>query len=290
MLSLRYHSARKLDAGEVSEFASYNESSKSQDAVVPANETSTSKEGGPTEEYQEERTPAQHIKLFLNILAGLIGHQDDAIVPDLTALEECTVQSLEEITEPEYLLLLKQYGWMGIHFNPAPFKTAAFLQQLMKAGQNFYLKFYQEVQMFTPTNKRRSDASLTDFVIPFCPDILVDFIHENEGKEEAEASAKDEHRSQVRSFTFQGACVLADISGFSSFSGAMCLKGVNGLDELREATNGFLGHFVQLVYEFGGDGMYWFTILVLLLLVYSYVLIIVWLVFALLPSDYGVLL
>jgi hypothetical protein len=49
--------------------------------------------------------------------------------------------------------------------------------------------------------------------------------------------------------------MLADISGFTKFSGAMCSKGVSGLDDLREATNGFLGHFVKLVYEFEGDGL-----------------------------------
>jgi hypothetical protein len=50
--------------------------------------------------------------------------------------------------------------------------------------------------------------------------------------------------------------MLADISGFSKFSGEMCLKGVSGLDELREATNGFLGHIVKIVYEFHGDGKF----------------------------------
>ena len=60
--------------------------------------------------------------------------------------------------------------------------------------------------------------------------------------------------TEVRSFTFTGACMLADISGFSKFSGEKCSKGVSGLDELREATNGFLGHIVQTVYEFNGDG------------------------------------
>jgi hypothetical protein len=60
--------------------------------------------------------------------------------------------------------------------------------------------------------------------------------------------------AEVRSITFTGACMLADISGFSKFSGAMCSKGVSGLDELREATNGFLGHIVKTVYEFNGDG------------------------------------
>eukprot|EP00981_Chlorochromonas_danica_P015276 scaffold11522_cov239-Ochromonas_danica.AAC.3 len=47
--------------------------------------------------------------------------------------------------------------------------------------------------------------------------------------------------------------MLADISGFSKFSGAMCQKGVSGLDDLREATNVFLGALVKTVYEFQGD-------------------------------------
>ena len=42
--------------------------------------------------------------------------------------------------------------------------------------------------------------------------------------------------------------------GFSKFSGAMCARGVTGLDELHSATNEFLGHFVDVVYQFQGDG------------------------------------
>jgi len=62
----------------------------------------------------------------------------------------------------------------------------------------------------------------------------------------------------VQSFTFRGACMLVDISGFSKFSAAMCSNGVSGLDDLREVTNGFLGHFVKIVYQYDGDGLlYW---------------------------------
>ena len=42
--------------------------------------------------------------------------------------------------------------------------------------------------------------------------------------------------------------------GFSEFSGAMCARGVTGLDDLHTATNEFLGHFVDVVYQFQGDG------------------------------------
>jgi hypothetical protein len=38
----------------------------------------------------------------------------------------------------------------------------------------------------------------------------------------------DPAAAAVRAVTFKGACMLADISGFSKFSGAMCSKGVTG--------------------------------------------------------------
>ena len=44
------------------------------------------------------------------------------------------------------------------------------------------------------------------------------------------------------------------LSGFSKFSSAMCAKGASGLDDLHSATNEFLGHFVDVVYEYRGDG------------------------------------
>jgi hypothetical protein len=56
------------------------------------------------------------------------------------------------------------------------------------------------------------------------------------------------------SFTFTGACMLVDISGFSKFSASMCSNGITGLDELRKATSGLLGQFVKEVYEHEGDG------------------------------------
>lgn len=34
----------------------------------------------------------------------------------------------------------------------------------------------------------------------------------------------------------------------------MCAKGASGLDDLHSATNEFLGHFVDVVYEYRGDG------------------------------------
>ena len=38
------------------------------------------------------------------------------------------------------------------------------------------------------------------------------------------------------------------------FSGALCAQGVNGLKLVHKATNEFLGCFVDIVYQHGGDG------------------------------------
>ena len=48
--------------------------------------------------------------------------------------------------------------------------------------------------------------------------------------------------------------ILILVLGFSKFSGALCARGVTGLDDLHSATNEFLGHFVDVVYQFKGDG------------------------------------
>lgn len=56
-----------------------------------------------------------------------------------------------------------------------------------------------------------------------------------------------------KSLQFQGACLLADISGFTKLSAKFCEKGLGGLDDLHDAANVFLGKYVQIVYAYGGD-------------------------------------
>ena len=59
----------------------------------------------------------------------------------------------------------------------------------------------------------------------------------------------------------------------------MCSRGVTGLDDLHSATNEFLGHFVDVVYESKGDGkislssffFYLFIYLLLYLFLYSFI-------------------
>lgn len=56
-----------------------------------------------------------------------------------------------------------------------------------------------------------------------------------------------------RETDFMGACLLADISGFTKLSASFCKNGSIGLDKLHQATNGLLGNFVRIVYKHHGD-------------------------------------
>ena len=56
-----------------------------------------------------------------------------------------------------------------------------------------------------------------------------------------------------RSDAFRGCCMLADISGFTKFSGDMCAQGARGLDKLHRLANEFFHYIVEIVYENNGD-------------------------------------
>jgi class 3 adenylate cyclase len=76
----------------------------------------------------------------------------------------------------------------------------------------------------------------------YCPDVVLSKLHRRRDTDlEVEAKAA------------RGACLLADISGFTKLSGQLCSTGVRGLDDLRKVTSTFLSKFISLVYAFGGD-------------------------------------
>jgi hypothetical protein len=58
--------------------------------------------------------------------------------------------------------------------------------------------------------------------------------------------------------TITGACLLADICGFTKFSGDLCQEGVSGLDKLRITTSSFLTKFIEIIYFYYGDGQFSF--------------------------------
>lgn len=179
---------------------------------------------------------------FLTINLNHLAERNDV----LSHFEELTSNTLSKCTDPDLHRILKEQGWTGTQFQLAldpPFIDA---QSCLNALSNYYLKVSSQPVLNDIGSVVDIDSSSNlDQILPFCPDVLVKYLRKQPITNVS---------TGPRRLTFRGACMLADISGFSKFSGAMCSKGVSGLDDLREATNGFLGYFVKQVYEYQGDG------------------------------------
>jgi hypothetical protein len=163
----------------------------------------------------------------------------------LKEFEKLTAEVLAQCGDPELHRLMKQEGWMGAHFQLSIEPPFIDSQSCLNALSNYYLKINSTPVINELSAMGEIDSHNLDQILPFCPDILAEYLKRHPIKSGC---------LEPRRISFSGACMLADISGFSKFSGAMCSKGVSGLDDLREATNGFLGYFVKQVYEFEGDG------------------------------------
>jgi hypothetical protein len=150
--------------------------------------------------------------------------------------EQLTMNVLVKHQDNELNRVLNDHGWVGSRFSMSDDKLMepkTFLQAL----SNLYLKQKSARSAIEKYFDKDVDFVKLQQISSFCPDILLEYLqNEMFGNHNNSSSTKS-----VRSFEFVGACMLADISGFSNFAAAMCLDGISGLDELREVTNGFLG-------------------------------------------------
>ena len=168
----------------------------------------------------------------------------------LHKFEELSAEVLSVAHDAELHRIIKSHGWTGSRYRSSE-DTPLEAQSLLQALSNLYLR--NKVNSYTNRISNLfglGDEKGADDIFSFCPDLLLNALKEQDAR--GKANLLDTDISNT--YSFNGACMLADISGFSKFSGAMCSKGVSGLDELREATNGFLGHIVKIVYEYHGDG------------------------------------
>jgi hypothetical protein len=189
-----------------------------------------------------------------NVLETLINHlttslEDMNNKENLKKFEEICSEIVNFSHDLELQRVMKSHGWTGSRFRSI---NGAFLDahSLLQGLSNLYLKnkmsnYTAHISNIFGTSHNNEKSA--DQIFSYCPDLLLTSLKD---KSPLTSPASD----GVLSFSFRGACMLADISGFSKFSGAMCSKGVSGLDDLREATNGFLGELVKTVYEYQGDG------------------------------------
>lgn len=167
----------------------------------------------------------------------------------LAQFEQMTSMALLQNYDPKLQRILKDCGWLGSSFHDTediPLDVEYCIQSL----SNYYLQLSQSKPGITSFSFNHSMGArrldVTENAVPYCPDLLVDVLMENPITSNSKADC----------MYFWGACVLADMSGFSKLSGALCSQGVGGLDELRATTSGFLGDLVATVYKYGGDGKY----------------------------------
>ncbi|RYH15624.1 hypothetical protein EON65_31475 [archaeon] len=201
------------------------------------------------------------------LINHLTKYRDNLGQVDMKKLDVITMDITSKSEDSELQRILKDHGWNGYRFvfsEVVEKHLASFLQQL----SNLYLK--QKSTFFANRITEmygKEDASAFSQLASFSPNLLLHYIHSAQPSPSpsppiptsptSTSSTLSPTQPPIHtptSFSFTGACMLVDISGFSKFSGEMCKQGVTGLDGLREITNGFLGHFVKKVYEFDGDG------------------------------------
>jgi hypothetical protein len=179
------------------------------------------------------------ILMLLNHLAGTLGELQQR---DISAWKEFGVLTksvfdrinVSHQMDNELLTLLKEYkyqpdtGWLVETVN---------IDRLYNQLSTLYLAEQSKADDDGETGiKIKNIESLS-----FCPNLLF-------------SNFPSEFASKPCVSVFDGAVLLADISGFSKFAGEMCVRGAKGLDVLHKVTSSFLGHFVQTVYDFDGDG------------------------------------
>lgn len=175
---------------------------------------------------------------------------------ELLRLEELTSELLAVNQEVIIMRILKDNGWIGSRYQTYGDHQTLDVQLLLQALSNYYLRVKKLKISTSLFNLLGPDVDSRGLgkIVPFCPDMLLSYLRHNQFPPTDLKASSFKNIDSVPCISFTGACMLVDISGFSKFSGAMCSKGVHGLDELRHATNGFLGHFVRIVYDFDGDG------------------------------------
>eukprot|EP01035_Chromulina_nebulosa_P027575 gene27575-36284_t len=187
-----------------------------------------------------------------NLLNFLTSHEESITVnPEiLKSFEGLTAEVLSNTRDPEVYRLLRSNGWTGTRYR-ATDEVPLDVPSCIQSFSNWYLKQTRANDLPYIYEFLEKDSRLADQVFSFCPDTLLHILKNRADALPLSPSSIGEGSST--SFSFHGACMLADISGFTKFSSLMCRKGVRGLDNLRDVTNGFLGYFVRIVYEHRGD-------------------------------------
>jgi hypothetical protein len=190
----------------------------------------------------DEPTEVATIATLLNYLSDNV---EDVLKnrEKMKRFEQITAEVVNNHNDPALHRVVKAHGWSGrryLRVHQAALDTQSYLRSLA----NLYLsqrKAYDGLKSNIPAE----ESTESEKIVSFLPDILVHHLT---------SALVIEKSGDISCSTFLGAALLVDISGFSMFAAEKCSHGVAGLNDLHDATNGFLGHLVYIVYRYGGDG------------------------------------
>lgn len=230
---------RMRSSTDKNEYESYVNSMKNSYAVYNISSSNLDVTGGTG-----KAEPSKSVGLLLNYLSENI-EKIKTSTDSLKTFENYTSTVLKNNFDTWTHRILKSHGWNGKSFTnkDGSFDVDACLHSL----SNLYLsqRNMDDATTSSQTDEQTSVAE-TEKILSFLPNVLL--------AELKLAISSSDTSEEIISYSFRGAALLADISGFSTFAGTMCSRGVRGLNDLHEVTNGFLGHFVNIVYRYGGDG------------------------------------
>lgn len=158
----------------------------------------------------------------------------------VNSLTELTVSVLAETSDSSLLVSLKKCGWNETEHC---FNDTVNIETLSNYLRKIILRRNNKLSTL-----RASQVGHRNTIKSFAPDLLMIYTLEK---------GFHTHSAELEPFSvvFDGVCLLADISGFTRLSGKYCEDGRNGIDQLQQATNGYLGQLVKIVYAYGGDVM-----------------------------------
>jgi hypothetical protein len=175
-------------------------------------------------------------------LVSFLDSNNDRLEPiELTnLLTKLTISVLNDTSDPSFIAALQKSGWDEINscFSSGP-NIEALRISLRKIAERRGNKL---------STLRASQVGVRNTIKSFAPDMLMIYTIE-----------KGFHSGAAElspfSVFFDGVVLLADISGFTRLSGKFCDDGRNGIDQLQQTTNNYLGELVKNIYAYGGDVM-----------------------------------
>lgn len=187
----------------------------------------------------------EQLEQLINFISSMPDYGKENFPESVKELSDLVHKILVSFKDPSLKLILRSFGWNGKRFQMQ--EKLFEREKLQQAVSNVYLKFqYLNIASLDSIIDGEGIHHI-DKVAAFAPDLVVEYLKQK-------PTALLSNSLTPPSFQIHGACMLIDISGFSKFSAAMCMKGAEGLDELRKTTSGMLGRLVKVVYEYEGDG------------------------------------